>query len=68
MEDLGNKLENLKISISEKAQKEEKKIYIIFSGSGLLWCKTKKLVESDIKPDFIFQKNKFIYYNKKFLL
>ena len=91
MEDLTNKIENLKVSDSEKYQNEvpkeipkednkpnvyiknkqeilnKDKIYIIFSGSNLLWCKTKKSIESDIKPDFIFQKCKFIYYNKKFI-
>ena len=42
------------------------KILIIFSGSGLLWYKTKKSIESDIKFDFLFQKSKFIFFNKKF--
>ena len=48
-------------------KKRQDKILIIFSGSSLLWCKTQKSIESDIKPDFIFQKEKFIYFNKKFI-
>lgn len=43
------------------------KIFVIFAGSGLLWYKTKKKIESDIQQDFIFQKEKFIYFNKKFI-
>ena len=43
------------------------KIYLIFSGSDLLWYKTKKVIESDIKYDFLFQKSKYIYFNKKFI-
>jgi len=43
------------------------KIFIIFSGSDLLWYKTKKTIESDIKFDFLLQKCKYIYFNKKFI-
>jgi hypothetical protein len=50
-----------------KIDLNQDKILIIFAGSDLLWYKTKKSIESDIKPDFIFQKEKFIYYNKKFI-
>ena len=82
MEDLTNKLDDLKISEPEKTSNKESennikddtnndsnknKILIIFAGSDLLWYKSKKSFESDIKPDFIFQKDKFIYYNKKFI-
>ena len=92
MEDLTKKIEDLKVSDSEKTSneppknntKEENdptisspiinpeilnndKIYIIFSGSDLLWYKTKKSIESDIKFDFLFQKSKYIYFNKKFI-
>ena len=91
MEDLAKKIDDLKVSDSEKApnepsknkNKEENnpaispiivnpdinkdKIYIIFSGSDLLWYKTKKSIESDIKFDFLFQKSKYIYFNKKFI-
>ena len=47
--------------------KRQDKIVIVFSGSDLLWYKSKKSIESDIKPDFIFQKSKSIYFNKKFI-
>jgi hypothetical protein len=79
MEDLAKKIDDLKVSDSEKSTndpsknniKEENnptissiinpeikkdKIFLIFSGSDLLWYKTKKSIESDIKFDFLFQK------------
>ena len=92
MEELTKKIDDLKVSDSEKSaneppknsNKEENnpatssiiinpeilnkdKIFLIFSGSDLLWYKTKKSIESDIKFDFLFQKCKYIYFNKKFI-